>query len=180
MDVEPSCPPTSPGLAGTSVVPTPAVAPRAHDLDADIRVFLRGRSAPCPRCGYDLRDIQFAKCPECAEPLVLKLGSPRANFAWLIVAMVPGCFSGVAACFLAVPIVMTVGRSFPGGPGIPWPIIAADLFGFLSAASVVVMYRFRDRVMAKPTRWQAAFAGIMWLDHVVAFVLFLLAMYLIR
>src|SRR5262247_357011 len=82
--------------------------------------LLKDRSWPCPRCAYDLRNIQSAKCPECGEPLVLKIGSPRLRFGWLVLAMAPGCFSGVAALFVMVPIVITTGRSLPPGQGLPW------------------------------------------------------------
>lgn len=146
--------------------------------DAEVVAYLAGRSAPCPRCGYDLRDIKSAHCPECGEPLVLKIGSPRARFGWLVLAMAPGCFSGVAAVFVMVPIAMTLGRHFPPGQGLPWPVVAADLFGFTSAATVWAMYRHRLRILSMTTRSQAMFAVGVWAVHVIMFGLFLLAMFL--
>lgn len=144
--------------------------------DAEVVAFLRGRSAPCPRCSYDLRDITTPRCPECAEPLVLKVGSPQARFGWLVLAMAPGCFSGVAALFVAVPVGLTLIRFFPPGQRAPWPIIVADAFGFLSAASVVIMYRHRHRFMAwKPAR-QRTVAVSIWGAHVLMFALVLLAL----
>lgn len=80
----------------------------SRDSEVEVVAFLKGRSVPCPRCAYDLRDIPTATCPECAEPLVLKIGSPRTRFGWLVLAMVPGCFSGVAALFVMIPIFMTI------------------------------------------------------------------------
>jgi hypothetical protein len=160
MDL-PTHPPTSPPL------PAP---------DAEVVSFLRGRSASCPRCAYDLRDIQSANCPECGELLVLKIGSARPRFGWLILAMAPGCFSGVAALFVMVPIALTIGRSFPPGQGLPWPIVGADLFGFLSAGSVVMMYLHRQRIMAWRSKRQGIFAGVVWLVHMLAFAMFVLAM----
>ncbi len=145
---------------------------RGHE--ADVVAFLKGRSAPCPRCAYDLRNIQSATCPECGERLELKVGSARPRFGWLVIAMAPGCFSGVAACFVLVPIAATVRG---GGP--PWPVVAADAFGFLSAASVAVMYRHRHRLMAWHSRRQATFAGAVWGVHVLALGLFILAMSLL-
>ncbi len=148
----------------------------ADSQDAEVVAFLKGRSFPCPRCGYDLRDIQVAKCPECAEPLVLKVGSPRARFGWLVLAMAPGCFSGVAALFVLVPIFMTLGRSSPAGQGLPWPVVVADAFGFYSAAMVGLMYRYRHLIMSWTTRRQSTFAGIVWGVHVLVFALFVFAM----
>lgn len=154
----------------------PTTSPSRPPDDAEVVAFLRGRSAPCPRCSYDLRDITTPRCPECAEPLVLKVGSPQARFGWLVLAMAPGCFSGVAALFVAVPVGLTLIRFFPPGQGAPWPIIVADAFGFLSAASVVIMYRHRHRFMAwKPAR-QRTVAVSIWGAHVLMFALVLLAL----
>src|SRR5262245_23461040 len=95
----------------------PPTTPPLADTDAELVAFLENRSAPCPRCAYDLRGIQTPKCPECAEPLVLKVGSPRARFGWLVLAMAPGCFSGVAAVFVMVPVIITIVRRYPPGQG---------------------------------------------------------------
>lgn len=152
--------------------------PPTHDPHAEVVAFLEGRSAPCPRCAYDLRDAQSAQCPECGEPLVLKIGSPRVRFGWLVLAMAPGCFSGVAALFVLVPVVATIGRSFPPGQGLPRPILAADIFGFLSAGSVALMYRCRHQIMAWNSRRQGAFVGAVWGVHIVAFLLVLLGLWI--
>jgi hypothetical protein len=152
----------------------------SHGSESEVLAFLKGRSIPCPRCGYDLRDIQSAKCPECGEPLVLKIGSPRARFGWLVLAMAPGCFSGVAACFVMVPVGITILRRFPPGQGAPWPVMVGDAFGFLSAASVVLMYRYRHRIMSWTARRQATFAGIVWGIHILMFAVLVLALALLR
>lgn len=139
--------------------------------DQELIHFLAGRSLPCPRCAYDLRDIQTPTCPECGEPLFLTVGSAKPRFGWLILAMAPGCFSGVAACFLFIPIVMhfwwgNLGKS----SGMPWPFVFADLFGFASAASVLLMYKHRRRLMGWPDKAQRRFAAAIWATHILAFV----------
>ena len=147
------------------------------DPDAEVLAFLAGRSAPCPRCAIDLRDIRTARCPECGEPLVLQIGSTRVRFAWLVLAMAPGCFSGVAALFVLVPVALTILGWFPADEGVSWPIMAADAFGFLSAASVGFMYQRRHRIMAWGSRRQAAFAAAVWGAHILAFVLVFFALW---
>lgn len=149
------------------------------DEDAALIAYLHGRSSPCPQCAYDLRDIKTTQCPECGEPLILKVGSPRPRFGWFVVAIAPGCFSGVAACFVLIPIAMTIGRNLPPGQGAPWPVIAADIFGFTSAASVLLIYRFRHRILAWSTRRQFWFAFLVWSIHAMALALFALAMWLV-
>ncbi len=146
--------------------------------DAEVIEFLRERSIPCPRCSHDLRDSPTAKCPECGEPLVLKVGSPKARFGWLVLSMAPGCFSGVMACVVAIPVVATIGQSAPPGQGCPWPIVAADAFGFLSAASLWLMYKHRHRVMSWTTRQQAGFMGVVWGVHFLMLALVILSMFL--
>lgn len=149
------------------------------DSDQELIAFLWNRSAPCPRCNYDLRNIRSAQCPECGEPLVLKVGSPRARFGWLIVAMVPGSFSGVAALFVLVPIVLTLLRGVNSRQDLPIPFICADLFGFLSVASVAFMYKHRHKLMARSARWQGIFAACIWAAHIAAFGLLVLSMWLL-
>lgn len=144
--------------------------------DEELIAFLTGRSFPCPRCAYDLRDIRAARCPECAEPLILTIGTPRVRFGWLIVAMVPGSFSGVAAMFLAVPIAITLWQAFPRPYGVPGPILAADLFGFASLAAVALMYRHRLAFIRWSVRRQALFALGIWAIHILAFVVLVVAM----
>lgn len=158
----------------------PTTHPPLLAHEAEVVAFLAGRSHPCPRCAYDLRDITSDKCPECGEPLVLMIGSPKPRFGWLVLAMAPGCFSGVAALFVLVPVVISLSQRLPPGQGAPWPVMVGDAFGFLSAASVWVMYRHRHRVMAWTSRRQAAFAGAVWGVHVLMFALCVLALWLVR
>lgn len=146
---------------------------------AEVVAFLQGRSVPCPRCGYDLCDIKTANCPECAEPLVLKIGSPRARFGWLILAMAPGCFSGVAAVFVLLPIYMNLWREGRTANGV-WAIVGADVFGFFSAAMVVVMYKYRHKIMSWTTRRQGMFAAGVWGIHVLALGLVILSAWLMQ
>ena len=90
--------------------------------------------------------------------------------------MAPGCFSGVAALFLLVPIVGAMVQGMPLGQSVPWPIVFADMFGFASAASVVAMYKHRHRFMAWKVHRQRAFAMSVWGVHVVAFALVVAAL----
>lgn len=61
-----------------------------------LAAFLADRDQPCPRCGYNLRGVEGAQCPECGERLVLTLERRRRLggwgpflvlvFAWLMIA----------------------------------------------------------------------------------------------
>ncbi|HMN39298.1 MAG TPA: hypothetical protein PKE29_00525 [Phycisphaerales bacterium] len=130
--------------------------------------FLKGRSAPCPRCSYELRDLDRAQCPECGEPLVLKVGSPNVHFGWLLLAAAPGCFCTVAAVLMLVPVVGTIVTS--GTSRMPVPIVGAWVFGVLSSVSVLVLYRERHRFLRQSGRRQVLAALSVWGVHILAFV----------
>lgn len=71
-----------------------------------LRTFLAERDAPCPSCGYNLRGLTAARCPECNQVLVLKVGlaEPRLG-AWIagIVGLAAGAgFSGLLLVSLLV------------------------------------------------------------------------------
>jgi hypothetical protein len=147
------------------------------ETDAALLAFVAGRSVPCPRCAHDLRDLRSAHCPECGEPLILKVGTPRARFGWLLVALAPGCFSGLAAVFVLVPVSVALYQGLALGRSIPWPVVLVDLFGFASAATVWLMYRERHRLMARSVRRQVVFASAVWGGHVLALLIFLFSVW---
>jgi len=105
---------------------------------------------------------------------VLKIGSPRVRFGWL--AMAPGCFSGVAALVVMIPVALTVLRRSSPGQDAPWPIMVGDAFGFLSAASVWVMDRRRQRIMSWTAGRQGGFAWAVWGVHVFMFAVLVVAL----
>ena len=146
-------------------------------VNNEVIAYLKGRSVPCPRCAYDLRDAPTATCPECGEPLVLKIDSSRVRFGWLLLAFAPGCFSGIAAAFAMIPISVTILQRFPRGQGAPWQLMAAAAFGFASAASVGLMCWHRHRIMAWTMRRQGAFAATVWGVHILAFFLLVFAVW---
>jgi hypothetical protein len=144
------------------------------ETTSELLSFLQTHSAPCPRCGYELRNLTTPICPECGEALVLKVGSPDVHFFWFLAAAAPGCFSIIPAVGLLVPL--WVFRNQPNGSGAPWPIYCADVFGFLSGASVLLMYRHRRKFLRLPTRKQIGFAAAVWAVHIIALVLVITAM----
>ena len=146
--------------------------------DEEVVAFVRGRSVPCPRCAYELKDLERAQCPECGEPLILRVGTPRMRFGWLVLAMVPGCFSGVAAFILFWPTAYSIYLNLGSKRGMPIPLQCAVVFGFFSAPSVALMYRERHRIIAWRTKRQVLFACGVWGVHLLAFAAMIGAMYL--
>ena len=78
-----------------------------EDEVALLLTFLRERDASCPLCGYNLRNLVRPQFPECREDLVLAVGVRKLRFGWFLATITPGLFSGIAAFFLLIPIIMS-------------------------------------------------------------------------
>ena len=134
--------------------------------------FLRVHEAPCPVCGYNLKALTRPVCPECGHELVLAVGAARLRFGWLFAAVAPGFFSGIAAIFVLVPI---VGISAVAKRRPPLRFIVVDAFGWCSGILAILLAANRLRFTAQPLarqRWQAL---AIWLAHVAALGLFIMA-----
>ena len=129
--------------------------------------FLDGRSVPCPKCGYDLRDLTRPVCPECGEELVLTVGRRSTNYELLIATLAPGIFSGIAGGLLLAPLAFfTLFRSRRA----PLEIVALDAFGLASGVCALMLFRRRRWFMAQPRRRQVFWAIMIWAIHLTAFV----------
>ena len=149
--------------------PAPAGAPtRAQDL---LLEFLREHDAPCPLCGYNLKAITRPICPECGQELVLAVGAARLRLGWLLAAVAPGFFSGIAAAFVLIPI---VGRLIFGDGRMSWLLNALDLFGWCSGVFAILLGAKRHRFLALPRSTQRWWALGIWFVHVAALGLFVM------
>lgn len=121
-------------------------------------------------CGYNVRALSRPVCPECEHELVLTVGAAQPRMAWLFVALAPGFFSGIAACFTTIPTVaVTIEEN-----AIPWPLVALTLFGFSSGLfAILLAFAKRRRFMAMPRRTQATIALLIWAVHIGALGLFI-------
>jgi hypothetical protein len=135
---------------------------------AHLLEYLRGRDVLCPLCGYDLRDLTEPRCPECRQDLALTVGVTRLRFGWLIVTIIPSMFSGIAAGLLLIPM---LGVLFTGGERAPWPIVAAEIFGWLSTIAALLLLHKRYLFLRQPQAAQCGWAVGAWVVHVGAFVL---------
>ncbi|MHC5114830.1 MAG: hypothetical protein ACYTGP_10435 [Planctomycetota bacterium] len=134
--------------------------------------FLRNRDAPCPQCGYNLRDLNQPRCPECHQDLVLTVGVTRPRFLWFLLAVTPFTFSAIAALLLLIPIV----GSMLAGAGPPPPVILAlDGFGWLSGLTGVLFIRHRFAFLRQKADWQRHCAIGVWVTHALAFFGFIAA-----
>lgn len=86
---------------------------------------------------------------------------------WLLVTLAPSMFSGIAAGLLLIPMLMV---PFFGGEAAPWPLVAAETFGWVSALAGLLLnskrYLFLRQSQAAQRRWAVGVWGV----HVAAFV----------
>lgn len=73
--------------------------PHTHPL----ATYLANRDVPCPSCGYNLRNLAASNCPECGEPLELRLTPPNAlNARYLACVLAMGGAWSVMTTILAL------------------------------------------------------------------------------
>lgn len=71
--------------------------------------WLADRDAPCPNCGYNLRGLTCANCPECGMEVRLRIGLAEPRWVdWIVgligLAVSLGWSGGISAMFLIAAI----------------------------------------------------------------------------
>jgi hypothetical protein len=155
----------------------PTLAPEAPASRAEelLLEFLREHDAACPLCGYNLKSLTRPVCPECGQELVLTVGAARLRLGWLMTAVAPGFFSGIAAVFVLIPI---VARLVFGDGRMSWPLVPLDLFGWCSGVFAIILAAKRHRFLALSRAAQRWWALGIWFVHVAALGLFFLVAFL--
>lgn len=74
------------------------------DTSRVLEVYLENRDEACPRCGYNLRGIKTAECPECNAPVRLEIARPRSVLWHSVVCVMCGVAFGNSALTLAFQI----------------------------------------------------------------------------
>lgn len=123
----------------------------------------------CPVCGYSLKALVRPICPECGQVLTLAVGAARLHLGWLLATLAPGFFSGIAAFFLMIPIVL---RVVIGDGQVSPALVALDAFGWCSGAFAIIVAMKRIRFLAQERKHQRWWALAIWLIHIAALVLF--------
>ncbi|MCC6660530.1 MAG: hypothetical protein IT437_06550 [Phycisphaerales bacterium] len=135
--------------------------------------WLAGNDAPCPVCSYNLRGLKEPRCPECAAPLHLAVGSTHfVTGPWVLALVALSLAMGFDGVVL---VLMTVGGTIgwiaegPPPPGFLW-VIGSIYAGFTVLASVCglgvwLLLRGRRAWLSQTPRrqWRVAvglFAGV--------------------
>jgi hypothetical protein len=88
--------------------------------------FLSRNDAPCPRCGYSLRNLTADRCPECGDRLRLQVGLVEPRLGAFIASLI-ACGLGLGGSGLILTIVVSIDG--PGGLAEKVADVVRDLFG---------------------------------------------------
>ena len=76
-----------------------------------LQAWLSSRDVPCPICGYNLRSIEAANCPECGAKLDLRVGSTDLRIGLWLVGVIsltfPLGFMGLFMIIYVLPLVLS-------------------------------------------------------------------------
>jgi len=138
-----------------------------------LRHFLLGRDVACPGCGYNLRDLTGAVCPECGQGIVLHLQLAEPRQAALLTGLI-GLSAGVGLNGLLV-IYYAIVRLFMnfGAPDDKFLVtIGTGLAAHGIAMAAWLRYWRRIRLLAPRGRWTlAAACCVMPLVDIVIFTI---------
>lgn len=140
------------------VVPPVVVPPRGLSLEGFTLAYLEAHDLECPACGYNVRALRVARCPECGRAIALKVVGSRAGFSvpWVL-SLITGAIGGGIGLFLAAVLVH---ERFPGQ--LPWQIIFVYFLAMIPMAPILLMIR---RWFVRAWSWlqwgfAAAFTGV--------------------
>lgn len=146
---------------------SPPTSPRDAEEVVLLLRFVHERDIRCPRCDYNLRNLTQPVCPECRDELHLSVGLRRPQLAWLIAALAPGIFSGIAAFFMGAMLIVI--NLSPTGRA-DWRMYVLDAFGWLSAIVCVALFFRRYKFLKQASQVQMTITGGIWFVHVAFFM----------
>lgn len=120
----------------------PVAAGSAEDLLAR---YLAHRDVPCPVCKYNLRDVKTAACPECGDPLVLKI-SRRARKAYAFYGLAFPAYVAAAYSVAMTAIVIGLPLMESKRVSVANALIAGGLMLVLATAAILLR-RHRKQLM---------------------------------
>ena len=119
-----------------------------------LHAWLSSRDVPCPVCGYSLRSIESATCPECGAQLDVRVGSTDLRIGlWLACVISQALAMGFIGLFTILVIVPVLAAGL--GLGISLPIVAISTI--MTVGYMLVLRRLvrnRKKFWSKPRQAQ--------------------------
>src|SRR4051812_41860732 len=94
--------------------------------------YLRDRDVPCPLCGYNLRQLDSARCPECGRDIRLNINLAEPYLRGWITAAAALCASA------GVGIVMLILVCQEGMPRSRQPLLRAAIYAFMMSIPMAI------------------------------------------
>jgi hypothetical protein len=134
-------------------------------------LYLADRDVPCPSCGYNLRDLVQAACPECGEPLALCVNILEPRQAAPLTGLIAlSCGAGMNGLLLMYAAIETfIGR----GGGDFGRFVMVNLVGFVVLGACIAGWLklwLRIRRLERRQRWLlVAACALLTLTDVILF-----------
>jgi hypothetical protein len=146
-------------------------ASRVADDDAPLlEQFLSTHDVPCPGCGYNLRHLTSARCPECAQEIKLGVHLAEPRQGWLIAGLIGlSAGAGLSGLLIVYGLIanMTTGISGLGR------FFFANGVGFFLFATALFLWLHRWRRLRRlSTLARAALVLGIWISVFTFLVLF--------
>ena len=126
-----------------------------------LRAFLDGRDTACPACGYNLRNLQGSRCPECGDELALRVGLVEPRQGALIAGLI-GLAAGAGLSGLLILYVMLTElfHRLRGPDARFWYL---TIGGFLvEGAAIVLWLRLWRRIRRLPASTKSLLVAGCW------------------
>ncbi len=117
-----------------------------------LHAWLSSRDVPCPVCGYSLRSIESATCPECGAQLDVRVGSTDLRIGlWLACVISQTLAMGFVGLLTIIAVRLVAGF----GLSIGLPMVA--ICTVMTVGYMVALWRLirrRKKFWSKPRRAQ--------------------------
>lgn len=147
------------------------MADPASEDASQLAAFLATRDEPCPGCGYNLRGLTGASCPECRQDLQLHVGLVEPKLASFLAALIALCLGLGMSSLLLIFYVVVITLNGPQGPSGRFLLIngvGLVVFGLC----VAVLLKRRNAFRRAGRGWRVAIivsAFVLSLLYVVVF-----------
>lgn len=96
-----------------------------------LQQFVADHDVPCPACNYNLRGLNSSSCPECAQPLVLRVALAEPRWGRFLAALI-GLAVGVGFQVLILVFWISISIRRGGAPG------GSGMFLYVSLPAAVI------------------------------------------
>jgi hypothetical protein len=118
--------------------------------------YLRDRDVPCPLCGYNLRQLDSPRCPECGRDIRLSVNLAEPYLRGWITAVAALCASAGVGI---VMLIVVCQEGLP--PANRHPLLCTAIYAFMASIPLAVtLVRARRAFLRLEQRLQALIASV--------------------